>query len=57
MQELLNNDHLVIEILINQNEKNVKKLRCIVKIMFRIEQLWNIENWQVKKSFVKIIYN
>jgi hypothetical protein len=57
MQELLNNDHLVIEILLNQNKNNVEKLRCIVKIMFRIEQLWSIENWQVKKSFVKIIYN
>jgi hypothetical protein len=39
MQELLNNDHLVIEILLNQNKNNVEKLRCIVKIMFRIEQL------------------
>jgi len=39
MQELLNNDHLVIEILINQNKKKVEKLRHIVKIMFRIEQL------------------
>jgi len=39
MQELLNNDHLVIEILINQNKNNVENLRCIVKIMFRIEQL------------------
>ncbi len=32
-------------------------MRHIIKIMFRIEQLWSIENWQVNKSFVKIIYN
>jgi hypothetical protein len=44
MQELLNNDHFAIEILINQNQKNVEKLRHIIKIMFRIEQLQSIEN-------------
>jgi hypothetical protein len=25
--------------------------------MFIIEQFWSTENWHVKKSFVKIIYN
>ncbi len=57
MQELLNNDHLAIKILKNKNKKNVEKLKHIIKIMFIIEQFWSTENWHVKKSFVKIIYN
>jgi hypothetical protein len=38
-------------------KQNLEKLRRIIKIMHRIEELWSIENWQIKKSFVKIIYN
>jgi hypothetical protein len=55
MQELLNNDCLAIEIVIILLK--IENLRSIIKIMLRIEQLWSIEIWHVKKSFVKIIYN
>jgi hypothetical protein len=58
MHELLNNELSCNEFFYkNNNNWKLDKLRRIINIMLKIDQILSIENWQVKKSFVKIIYN